>query len=140
MDCNFCNGDDAVFWKDDRNNAFVDSVGEMLVTAHDRTIRFKVKHCPMCGRRFADERFLNLKNGDDSYYMRRPLWVQKLSDEKLRQMIEDINALEATGSTDKEYLRQIADTWYPWYPSRTGVERIMLMANDCFKEAAFRWM
>ena len=69
--------------------------------------------------------------------MRRPLWVQKLSDEKLKQMIEDLNALEATGNTDKEYLRQIADTWYL---SRTGTERLMLMANDCYKEAAFRWM
>ena len=71
MTCNFCNGDEAVFWKDSQNNAFIDSAGEMLVTANDRTIRFKVKHCPMCGRRFADERFLNLKKGDDIYYADR---------------------------------------------------------------------
>lgn len=69
--------------------------------------------------------------------MRRPLWVQKLSDEKLKQLIEDLYALEATGRTDREYLRQIADTWYS---SNTGIERLMLMANDCYKEAAFRWM
>lgn len=69
--------------------------------------------------------------------MYRPLWVQKLSDDKLKQIIEDIQALEAIGSTDKEYLRQIADTWYV---SKTGIGRLMLMSNDCYKEAAFRWM
>lgn len=69
--------------------------------------------------------------------MKRPLWVQKLSDQKLKQLIEDIQILEATGSTDREYVRQIADAWYI---SKTGVERLWLMSIDCYKEAAFRWM
>ena len=50
--CNYCYGDEAVFWKDEQNNAFVDSNGEMMVTVEDNLIRFKVDSCPMCGRRF----------------------------------------------------------------------------------------
>lgn len=50
--CDYCYGGSAISWKDNQNNAFVDKKGEMTVTAKDRTIRFKVKFCPMCGRRF----------------------------------------------------------------------------------------
>ena len=50
--CNYCNGDEAIFWKDDANCAFIDSHGEMMVVANDKTIRFKVNRCPMCGRSF----------------------------------------------------------------------------------------
>ena len=50
--CNYCNGDEPIMWIDNENNAFIDSKGEMLVTAHDKTIRFKVKCCPMCGKNF----------------------------------------------------------------------------------------
>lgn len=67
MICNYCNGDEAVFWKDNQNNVFVDSKGEMMVTANDHTIRFKVTHCPMCGRKLR-ERVLDIKKGDDIYY------------------------------------------------------------------------
>jgi hypothetical protein len=69
MNCNYCNGDEAVFWQDNMNNAFIDSHGEMLVTAKDRTIRFKVNRCTMCGRKFTEEKYLNLKKGDDIYYV-----------------------------------------------------------------------
>ena len=50
--CNCCNGDEALFWKDNENNAFVDRNGEMLVTVKDHTMRFKVKCCPNCGRKY----------------------------------------------------------------------------------------
>lgn len=69
--------------------------------------------------------------------MRRTLWAEKLSDDMLKQMIEDLCIFEEIGSTNQEYLRRIADTWYG---SNTGIERLMLMAHDCYKEAAFRWM
>lgn len=52
VDCNYCNGDEAVFWQDDDNNAFVDSKGEMLVTVNGYEVNFDVQCCPMCGRRF----------------------------------------------------------------------------------------
>jgi hypothetical protein len=50
--CECCNGDKALYWKDDENNAFVDSKGEMLITVKDKTIRYKVKYCPNCGNKF----------------------------------------------------------------------------------------
>ena len=50
--CSCCEGDDPLFLMDDQNNAFVDSRGEVLVTAKDKTLRFKVDCCPKCGRKF----------------------------------------------------------------------------------------
>lgn len=50
--CDCCKGDAALFWLDNENNAFVDNEGEMLITAKDRNIRFKVNFCPNCGREF----------------------------------------------------------------------------------------
>lgn len=50
--CECCLGDEALFWKDDENNAFVDNRGEILVTVKDHTMRFKVKACPNCGHLF----------------------------------------------------------------------------------------
>lgn len=51
-DCDCCHGDEAVFWKDDNNNAFIDSNGEMLVMVNGEEIKFNVTFCPMCGYRF----------------------------------------------------------------------------------------
>ncbi len=50
--CDCCMGDVALYWRDGQNNAFVDSKGEILVTAKDKTMRFMVKYCPNCGRKF----------------------------------------------------------------------------------------
>lgn len=67
--CNYCYGDEAVFWKDEQNNAFVDSNGEMMVTVEDNLIRFKVDSCPMCGRRFdIKEDYLSIGANDDIWY------------------------------------------------------------------------
>lgn len=50
--CDCCLGDNAIYWQDNENNAFVDSKGEMMVMVKDRLIRFKVKYCPNCGTAF----------------------------------------------------------------------------------------
>ena len=50
--CNCCLADEAVYWKDNENNAFVDSKGEIMVVVKDKLLRFKVKYCPNCGRKF----------------------------------------------------------------------------------------
>ena len=50
--CDCCLGDKAVYWKDNENNAFVDSKGEMMVVVKDKLLRFKVECCPNCGNRF----------------------------------------------------------------------------------------
>ena len=50
--CMSCHGDEALFWKDEYNNVFIDSHGEIMVTVKNQTIRFKVDHCPKCGFKF----------------------------------------------------------------------------------------
>ena len=50
--CPYCDGDEAVVYENNENCAFIDSKGEMLVTAHDHSIRFNVRFCPMCGKKF----------------------------------------------------------------------------------------
>ena len=69
MTCNYCNGDEAVFWKDDANCAFVDSHGEMMVVAKDKTMRFKVNRCPMCGRLLNSKNSIDLRFGDELWYV-----------------------------------------------------------------------
>lgn len=51
--CECCGGDTPLYWKDKQNNAFIDSTGEVLVTVKDHSLRFKVKNCPNCGRKFS---------------------------------------------------------------------------------------
>jgi len=51
-DCDCCQGDEALYWADDENNAFVDSRGDVLVTVKGMTMRYKVKCCPNCGKKF----------------------------------------------------------------------------------------
>lgn len=50
--CDYHYGGKAILWADNENNAFIDSQGEIFVTAKDKTIRFKVDYCPMCGHKF----------------------------------------------------------------------------------------
>lgn len=50
--CDACAGDLSVFWKDENNNAFVDSKGEMEVMVNGHVMTFTVQHCPVCGRSF----------------------------------------------------------------------------------------
>ena len=50
--CDCCLGDEAVYWQDNENNAFVDSKGEMSIMVKDKLMRFKVKFCPCCGKKF----------------------------------------------------------------------------------------
>ena len=52
LGCECCIGDEALYWKDDENNSFVDLKGEVLITVKDHIMRFKVKCCPNCGRKF----------------------------------------------------------------------------------------
>ena len=49
--CGCCAGDIPLFWKDNENNSFIASHGEILATVADKTMRYKVKYCPNCGRK-----------------------------------------------------------------------------------------
>ena len=50
--CECCLGEHHLYWKDDKNNAFVDSEGNVLVTVDDKELTFIVRYCPNCGKKF----------------------------------------------------------------------------------------
>lgn len=52
LGCDCCEGDAAVYWGNDKNNAFVDKNGKMLITVDGKIIEFNVEYCPTCGRKF----------------------------------------------------------------------------------------
>lgn len=68
--------------------------------------------------------------------MHRPLWVQKLTDQKLKELLEKIDDLQNTGSTGDEELRSLSETWYD---NRVGVDRFIALSIDVWKEAALRF-
>lgn len=68
--------------------------------------------------------------------MNRPLWVQKLSDEQLKEMLSYTQDIEILGGTDNEKVWNIADTWYS---QNVGIERLLSFSVDVWKEAAYRW-
>lgn len=50
--CPCCMGDQAVYWQNISNNAFVDAKGEIAVTVKDQILKWKLHYCPNCGRKF----------------------------------------------------------------------------------------
>lgn len=69
-------------------------------------------------------------------FIKRPLWIRKLSDDKLCQYLDALNELELRGGTDSELLHDTADTYYD---NSVGMERLLLLSIDIYKEASFRW-
>lgn len=69
--------------------------------------------------------------------MKRPLWVQKLSDAKLKEMITYAESIETTGEIRFIKARNIINTWYDHH---TGMERGVAFCIDVYKEACFRWI
>lgn len=49
--CDCYTGDAPLYWKNNENNSLVASDGEILTTVSDKTLRYKVKYCPNCGRK-----------------------------------------------------------------------------------------
>lgn len=71
----------------------------------------------------------------DSLYTRL-LWTQKLSDDKLKKLLDKVDDLQIIGATEDDELRNLAETWYD---NSVGMERFMALSIDVWKEAAFRW-
>ena len=69
--------------------------------------------------------------------MNRPLWVQKLSDEQLKEMLSYTQDIEILGGTDNEKVLNITEIWYD---QKVGIERLMAFSIDVCKEAALRWV
>lgn len=65
------------------------------------------------------------------------LFLEKMRDVDLRKLIGEINDFERTGSTNSENILRCADTWYS---NTVGIERLMRLTIDVYKEAADRWL
>ncbi|MFA5409830.1 MAG: hypothetical protein WC343_13745 [Bacilli bacterium] len=69
--------------------------------------------------------------------MNRKLFLEKLSDQKLKELINLLEELDIKGATDSELLRNYADTWYD---NKVGIERFACLQIDVYKEATYRWI
>ena len=69
-------------------------------------------------------------------YMQRMLWTQKLSDDKLKEILDKVDDLQMAGATGDEELQNLVETWYD---NSVGMERFIALSIDVWKEAAFRW-
>mgnify|MGYP001075865053 CR=1 FL=1 len=69
-----------------------------------------------------------------------PLWVSKLSDDKLKQYLDDLNELKLNRNDinriNNELLLSTAKTWYCNYLLK---DKIISLAHDVYAEAAIRW-
>ena len=68
--------------------------------------------------------------------MSRPLWVQKLSDKQLKEMLVYVDDMERVGGTQEEKVLNIIETWYD---QKVGLEKLLAFSIDVWKEAAIRW-
>lgn len=68
--------------------------------------------------------------------MNRPLWVQKLSDEQLKQMLSYVQDIEILGHTKEKEVLIILRTWYS---QKDDTEKLKAFSLDVLKESAFRW-
>jgi tRNA U54 and U55 pseudouridine synthase Pus10 len=69
-------------------------------------------------------------------YMGDKLFLEKLSDEKLKELLELLEDMEIKGTTDSEIIHHYADTWYD---NRVGVERLLRLQIDTYREASHRY-
>lgn len=74
--------------------------------------------------------------GMDIIQSKRPVWICKLSDDKLKQYLDALNEFELRGSTDNELLLDTAETWYR---NPVMLNNLMSLACDVYKEASIRW-
>ena len=67
---------------------------------------------------------------------RGPLWLQKMNDEKLSELLNKIDDLQLNSSTSDEELISISETWYD---NNVGMEKFTRLSIDAWKEAAYRF-
>lgn len=65
------------------------------------------------------------------------LFLEKMCDTDLRKLISEINDFERLGATNSKIILKYADTWYS---NTVGIERLMRLTIDVYREAAERWL
>lgn len=69
-------------------------------------------------------------------YGHRPLWVKKLSDDKLKSLLKKVDKMELKNGTNDEELLNISKTWY-YHP--VVLMNLDQMSRDLWREADYRW-
>lgn len=69
--------------------------------------------------------------------MERKLFLEKLSDSNLKKLIERLEEVEITGTTNNETVMHYANTWYNCCAAD---DRIQCLQGDVYREATCRWM
>lgn len=69
--------------------------------------------------------------------MERKLFLEKMSREELKELVELLDDLDARGYTGSEKLHSYADTWYS---NNVGLERLLLLRLDVYSEIVHRWI
>jgi len=64
------------------------------------------------------------------------MFLEKMSDEKLLELLTSISDYEERGYSDNDEVRIYIDTWYD---NKVGLERLLCLQFDAFREAAMRW-
>lgn len=67
----------------------------------------------------------------------RPLWLEKIDDKKLKDIIGMTKEVEMTMVISNMTVLNILETWYS--DSETRKEQIDRFCLDVYKEAAIRW-
>ena len=65
------------------------------------------------------------------------LFLEKMSDGYLKELVREIDDFERVGTTASELIWRYADTWYT---NSVGLERLMCLTIDAYREAADRWL
>ena len=69
--------------------------------------------------------------------MKSKLFLEKMSDTNLKELILLLEDLDRRGYTDSEILNSYANTWYE---NSVGMERLLLLRLDVHYEATQRWL
>jgi len=69
--------------------------------------------------------------------MKSKLFLEKMSDTNLKELILLLEDLDRRGYTDSEILHSYANTWYE---NSVGMERLLLLRLDVHYEVTQRWL
>lgn len=68
--------------------------------------------------------------------MNRRLFLEKMSDNKLKEIFDKIEDAQINGDTNDDEIIFLSDTYYS---NKTGIERLLFLAMDIYRECAIRW-
>ena len=68
--------------------------------------------------------------------MNRKLFLEKMSDDKLKQIFEKVEEAQINCGTNDEEVIYLSDIYHS---NKPGIERLLFLAMDVYRECAIRW-